>query len=509
RLLRNRHNGRFADVSESARLTSVPPASGLTFVDYDHDGDLDLYLTRSAAGLAEFEAAKAEVADSHGTLLRNNGNGTFTDVTEETGLGSRGGVVALASDVNNDRAVDFVITGGGSAPAGAKAGSAAGARGIPPAGTKESAAARSEAAGKEMQGRGSEAPQVFLNPREGKFWAAELWAAAMPAPTVAAVALDFNKDGWMDLAFTHSGAPGVSLWRNVEGKKFERVALPELHLKRGFGVAAFDYDNDGWVDLAVAGESESGGGVRLLRNAGPQGFKDVSAEVGLDKLKLNNPRALLAVDYDNDGASDLLITQHDGPPVLLRNEGGAKNGSVRLALKGLNDNKSALGTKVEVFAGPLWQKFEVSGSGYMGQSVAPPVAGLGSAGQADIVRLLWPTGVVQDEVEFERGGTVQINEIDRRGSSCPIVFVWDGTRYRFIADMIGAGVIGHWIAPGQRNMPDPTEYMKVAGALVRPRRGRLSFRLMEPMEEAVYLDQVRLLAVDHPRDAQAFPNEYF
>ena len=106
------------------------------------------------------------------------------------------------------------------------------------------------------------------------------------------VAFDFDKDGWMDLAFTHAGAPGISLWRNVEGKRLERVALPDFGWQRGWGIAALDYDNDGWLDLVAAGETNSGGEIRLLRNLGSKGWGDVTKDVHLDAVKLNQPRAI-------------------------------------------------------------------------------------------------------------------------------------------------------------------------------------------------------------------------
>ena len=101
---------------------------------------------------------------------------------------------------------------------------------------------------------------------------------------------------------------------------------PRNNWARAFGIAAFDYDNDGWVDLVAVGETKDGKGeVRLFRNLGPDGFKDVTADVGLDKIQLKDPRAIITGDYDNDGATDLLITQNHGPAVLLHNEGGNKN----------------------------------------------------------------------------------------------------------------------------------------------------------------------------------------
>jgi hypothetical protein len=218
----------------------------------------------------------------------------------------------------------------------------------------------------------------------------------------------------------------------------------------------------------------------------------------------------LTADYDGDGDADLLVTQSGGAPVLLRNDGGNRNNWLRLSLKALADNKSAVGTKVEVFGGALYQKFEVqSSSGYLGQNAPEILAGLGEVKEADVVRMLWPTGVLQDEVNLAAGRSHQLAENDRRGSSCPILFSWNGARYEFVSDLIGPGIVGHWVGPGERNTPDPTEYVKVDGRQLVERQGRLSLRLIEPMEEVVYLDQVRLLAVDHPADVAVYPNERF
>ena len=289
------------------------------------------------------------------------------------------------------------------------------------------------------------------------------------------------------------------------------VTLPATNWVRGWGVAAFDYDNDGWVDLAAVGETADGRGeVRLLRNLGSDGFKDVTVEVGLDKVQLKDPRSIVTADYDLDGATDLLITQNHGPAVLLRNQGGNKNNWLRLSLKGLNDNKSAIGTKVEVFAGGNRQKWEIAGSsGYLGQNSTDLIVGLGQSKDADVVRMLWPTGVLQDEIQVAGLKNHEYLEMDRRGSSCPTLFGWDGHHYELVADVLGAGVVGHWVAPGEKNIPRPTEYLKVDGSALQQKNGKLSFRLMEPMEEVVYLDQVKLLAVDHPANMKVFPNEYF
>jgi Flp pilus assembly protein TadD len=471
-LLHNEKNGTFKDVTQAAGIKDDGPNVGVTFIDYDHDGDIDLYVVRAqnipAPGPQEPIRFPSGVPFAGNAMLRNNGNGTFTDVRGDLGLGADPSFNAIGTDYNNDRAVDLVVT--------------------------------------DLKG-----PTIFENPREGAFPSKSFWLSGLPGVSLGIAVLDSNHDGWMDLAFTQDGAPGITLWRNNHGKSFDLVTLPTTNWFRAYGVAAFDYDNDGWVDLVAVGETKDGHGeVKLFRNLGPDGFKDVTADVGLDKIQLKEPRAIITGDYDGDGATDLLITQNHGPAVLLRNEGGNKNNWLRLALTGLNDNKSAIGTKVEVFAGGNRQKFEIAGSsGYLGQNSTQINVGLGQSKQADVVRMLWPTGVLQDEIEVAANHQQAYTEIDRRGSSCPTLFAWDGTHYELVADVLGAGVVGHWVGPGQRNIPRPTEYVKVDRNALRERDGKLSFRLMEPMEEVVYLDQVRLLAVDHPSDVDVYPNEYF
>ena len=213
---------------------------------------------------------------------------------------------------------------------------------------------------------------------------------------------------------------------------------------------------------------------------------------------------------DGDGAPDLIVTQENAPPVLLRNVGANKNHFVRLDLTGLADNKTAMGVKVEVFANGLWQKWELPGaSGY--QTQAPPqiLVGLGEAPGIDLLRILWPTGVLQDEIDLPQQPVIAMKEADRRGSSCPVLFAWDGHKYKFVTDVIGAAVVGHWFTPTRRNIPNPGEWVKIDGANVAPVNGKISVRFMEPMEEVNYIDQLRLVAVDHPENVEVNPDERF
>ncbi len=458
-LFHNLGHGKFADVTKSAGIEPFNHPAGLTFVDFDHDGDLDLFVTGSP-----LEAGKGP-----SVLWRNNGDSTFTEWTSQTGLaGSANTTGAMLSDINNDRAVDLVVAGAGGAPT------------------------------------------IFENQREGAFRAMPLYGDAGLSPTQGLYIFDFNKDGWMDVAVTHAGTPGISLWRNVVGKRFERVPLPVTGATGAWGVTAIDIDNDGWIDLAAIVGTAKGPELHLWRNRGAQGFEDVSDALGLHKLQLENARSVIAADVDGDGAADLIVTRLNAPPLVLHNVGGNRNHSLRIALTGLADNKSAIGTKVEVFSNGHVQKFEVTGgSGYLSQGSTEIIAGLGQSNSADVVRLLWPTGVPQDELDVAASKPAALLELDRRGSSCPVLFAWDGSKYEFVSDVIGAAVVGHWVSPTSTNKADADEWIKVDGSQLKARNGYFSLRFGEPMEEINYIDQLRLVAIDHPEGTEVYPDERF
>ena len=463
-LFRNLGHGQFKDVTVESGLAARNRPSGITVVDYDHDGNLDLLLTGSPI----------KPGDESNVLWRNNGNGTFSEKTEPTGLGGSGRTAAaILTDFNNDRAVDLAVTGDGAAPL------------------------------------------IYVNPREGKYPTQALYENEKLPATEGIAVLDYIKDGWMDIAVTHAGAPGLTLWRNVAGpenvgRRFERVELPLHGALRGWGVTPIDIDNDGWIDLAAIVETKAGPRVRVFRNRGDGSFEDVSHALGLDSVVLHAPRGLIAADVAGDGAADLIVTQLNAPPVLLRNVGANKNHFVRLDLTGFADNKTAIGAKVEVFANGLWQKWELAGAvGY--QTQAPPqiLVGLGDAEGIDLLRILWPTGVLQDEIDLPHTPVIAMKEADRRGSSCPVLFAWDGHKYKLVTDVIGAAVVGHWFTPTRRNTPNPGEWIKVDGGALAPVNGKLSMRFMEPMEEVNYIDQLRLVAVDHPENVEVNPDERF
>jgi len=381
RLFHNEGNGTFRDVTDAAGIRSGGLLLGLTFFDYDHDGDLDLYITRFSDFPLEDPKEPFQFPEDAATagnmLWRNKGDGTFVDLTSALGLAGRApSIGALASDLRYSsgslRRLDLVVTGW------------------------------------------QKSPVIFRNAREGAFVPTFPWAEEVPGPAAGVVALDFDQDGFMDLAFTHWAPPGLSIWRNVAGESFERVALTDPGWMRGWGIATLDFDNDGRVDLVALGENFSGEGrILLLRNEGSAGFRDVTHETRLDQIVLRDPRAVIPFDFDGDGSTDLLITQNHLPPVLLKNVGGNKNSWLELTLRGDADNRLGLGARVDVFSGARKQIVEISGgTSYLGQGPPEIHLGLGATGEADIVRAIWPDGLVQDELEVPADKRTEVTQPD-------------------------------------------------------------------------------------------------
>ena len=211
--LHNDGEGAFTPAPREAGLParSAGPSLGVTFVDFDHDADLDLIVAGAATA-----------------VFRNNGNGTFADVTGERGFALPNTRAITASDLNNDRAIDLIVTGDRTA--------------------------------------------VLINPREGAFTPLTAFTPSAPADTRGVAVVDFDKDGWMDLVFTHGAAPGLSLWRNVVGHvvRAGRICRRQRS-SSGAGLAVVDYDNDGWLDIVATGTdcAEPSGDCRAAKRAGP------------------------------------------------------------------------------------------------------------------------------------------------------------------------------------------------------------------------------------------------
>lgn len=479
-LFKNDGKGHFADVSGRAGLPSFPyvPGAG-AFLDVDHDGDLDVAI----AGLTAVDAARVAAADVRVPsadaapaplqLLRNNGDGTFTDITRAAKLDRSGHVVAVVpTDYDNRRDIDLLVV------------------------------------------YRHASPTLYANQRDGTFRdvAANtgLDAALTGDPDVTAVSAgDVNKDEAPDFVFA-TGRGLVAAISDGRGR-FTRQAIAEGNTAFQ-AVQLTDYDNDGLLD-AIAWSAE---GPRLWRNEGG-GWREVTssafaARPSAEAMTLRSASAWSIADLDRDGGTDLVTAGTDGL-WLWRNSGDPDRRSLRVELSGLVSNKSGVGAKVQVRAGSLSSRIEVAATS---PSVAPAdiVFGLGRRFGGDVVRVLWPSGILQAEVAELSAGTVaalpspyRVAELDRKPSSCPFLYVWNGERFEFVSDFLGAGELGSWQAPGVYNRPDPVEYVRIRGDQLRPRDGRFELRVTNELEETLFLDELRLVAVSHPESMSIFPNE--
>jgi Tfp pilus assembly protein PilF len=467
-LYRNEGNGTFTDVTERAGVGGLPNAWSLSaaFFDYDHDGDLDIYVT-NFVDLDRLPAAAApvfpdEFSGQPNFLLRNNGDGTFTDVAAQAGVAGRDKSASIVfTDFNESRDIDFWVINYGS---------------------------------------GS---QLFSNNRNGTFTDVAKVVPAAKRPLAFGIgSADLNRSGQVDVVF----GDGRLLVNDV-GKDYSETGVTgraPVASNDAFGWASmiFDYDNDGMLDVLLVSDR-----LRLFRNKGRGEFMDVTEVAGLSQIRVAG-RAISVADFDGDGDPDLLVSTNGGGPLLLRNEGGNRNNHVRINLVGLRDNKPALGAKVEIRAGDLWQKLEVTGNcGYLSQGTSEIMLGIGQRKVVEAIKILWPSGVLQAEIDPPVNSPIKIDQLDRKGTSCPILYAWDGSEYSFVTDFLGGSAVGYLLEPGQYSYPDTDEYILVTSDQLKLKDGNYSLKMVNQLEETIFTDEAKLLVIDHPMEVRVFPNE--
>ncbi len=325
--------------------------------------------------------------------------------------------------------------------------------------------------------RGAEPPLLLTKVRGGPFTGTNT-PADWPAGSAIAVG-DLNQDLRPDLVVGGSDKlvcvfNGVKDRTNIE---LGNWAVSTLTL--------VDYDNDGWLDIIAAGP-----GLRVWRNLGGGRFQETTRQLGLEKI--GPVISVIPADFDNDGDTDLLLTLADQSLMLLRNDGGNANQQLKLHLAGTRSNASGLGIRVEVAAGGMRLARRVG--------ALPVEIGVGQHKQLDSITTRWlslnPSTV---DVKVEPRIVLTIGELQMDNTSCPYLYAWDGERFRFVSDILGASPVGLPVTEGRYIEADPDEYVWLGDeSLFQPRDGNYLLQITEELQEVLYLDEAKLVVVDHP-----------
>lgn len=304
-------------------------------------------------------------------------------------------------------------------------------------------------------------------------------AVELPGPGGTVLAQDVDQDGWSDLLFSSS------LWlnrRSLQGvlEKTE-VSMPALPL------AFADLEGRGMSDL-VAGDG-------LYRNEGRGRLGAAKAIPGFPAL------AAVAADFDGDGREDLAVAGKDGVLRRLLNRTKTGHRWLRIGLEGVKNLKLAPGAEVEVKAGASYQKKVYHGF--------PLTFGLGPRSAVDAVRITWPNGLIQNETKRAADRVLAFKEAPRLSGSCPMIFTWNGERFQFITDVLGVAPLGASAGDGTYFPVDHDEYVQIPGEALAEVDGRYEIRVTEELREVAYLDQMRLIALDHPAGVEVFTNDKF
>jgi hypothetical protein len=405
RLYRNTGKGAFTDVTAQAGVNNQLWGTSSAFFDYDNDGHLDLfvcnYLTYDEKNLpcTLYEGKPycliKNFKGSASRLFRNNGDGTFADVTEKARItnpnGKGLGVVAL--DYDNDGRIDI------------------------------------------FQANDTAANFLYHNRGDGVFSEVALEAGVAFDPNgnarggMGVDAEDLDGDGYLEIFVANFSDETNALFHNdgegVFTEVTNRLGLGAISLPMsGFGSRFFDYNNDGLVDLFVhnghpfepINKLFPGTTYReppfLFENTG-KGFRDVAAEHGAPLKKSYAGRGLAVGDIDNDGDSDLLLMNVGEPPVLLRNDGGNGNRWLGIHLVGTRSNRDAVGAKVTLMAnGRRRNKQKLGGGSYCSSSDPRLLFGLGASARADEIKVTWPSGQISTLKNVRANQYLTIKEPD-------------------------------------------------------------------------------------------------
>jgi hypothetical protein len=414
-LYRNNGDGTFTDVTARAGVGDARWSTGAAFGDYDNDGRLDLfvanYIDLRLDALPEFGSGKnclfrglavqcgpRGLTGAGDSLYRNNGDGTFTDVSAAAGVADpslRFGMGVAWCDFNEDGHIDLYVA--------------------------------------------NDSGPNFLYRNNGNATFTDVGLASGTAlsengaeqASMGVAIGDYDHRGRWNIVVTNFSDEYNAVYRHEKDFLFTdasyatRTAKPSLPFV-GWGVKFFDYDNDGWQDLMVVNghvyPQVEKAGLELAyrqrklfyRNARDGTFAEVAADLGPALAEPAAARGAAFGDLDNDGDVDVVINNLDGPLTVLRNDGGNRNNFLVIDLVGRKSNRSALGARVKVVAGDLTQVDERrSGGSYLSQNDTRLHFGLEKRQKADTIEVRWPGGAVETLTDVAANRFITITEGDR------------------------------------------------------------------------------------------------
>ncbi len=324
---------------------------------------------------------------------------------------------------------------------------------------------------------------LYRDKLAGRFEARDF--AALPAGTTVLAALDADNSGTLDLLYEGPGGKGGVLF-NASAPN-QDAKLEWIPSEFASPMVAADWENRGVQDFIAAGSTSRYAGVRQYQAGSPV--------AGLPPAL-----AYAAADFNGDGKVDLAAVSSDGAVHLLSNATVSPNQSVRITLAGIKNPKLAAGSEVEVKIAGRYQK-----KIYTGQ---PVLFGVGDARMIDAVRITWPNGLIQSEAS-QAVKAQSYQEAQRLSGSCPQVWTWNGREFVYVTDVLGVAPLGAMSGDGSYFPVDHLEHIQIPAGAMAARDGRYEIRLTEELSEIAYVDQVKLLAVDHPVDHAVFLNEKF
>lgn len=364
-----------------------------------------------------------------------------------------------------------------------------------------------------------QAPVTILNDRLLRFERGEGISSGL-ANWAGGLVLDANGDDQSDLVLVEPGtAPRILVSKHdTPGKKLSERFAPGLTDAPSMRSAAWtDLDLDGRTD--IVGLSADRKPV-FLQGHGTGKFTKANAPFGPAVDSIADLIAIVVFDIDGDHVPDVLVWSDSDGLSAFRSLGNG-NSSLALTLTGTRErvmteenkymrtNSDGVGCWVRVHAGPLRTAAETTTlCAGLGQSRLPILFGLGKAEGADVVRVRWPDAVTQAELD-KTAGAATVVELNRKPSSCPILFTWDGERFVYITDFLGAGAVGESGPDGSVRPPRPEESVKIEPGRLAPLNGKFVLKIGEPMDEVMYLDRLRLDVIDHPIGTSVFPDERF